>query len=140
MMKKLLCVGLVAPAFLMAELDVEQINSTLSSIEFIKPLKFFSPKEKTPLTKNLNLTSLEEANIVLFPEKIENHKMNIVSSYKELQMNQNSIGAIYEKKGRTQIIFIKERLENNGLTLPFSFQKNILSECQVNPTCLLNLY
>ena len=138
MMKRLLYVGFILPAFLMAELNVEEINHALSSIESIKPLKFFSLKKETPLTRNLQLTSLEDANIVLFPENIEDHKMNIVSSYEELKINKKSIGAIYLKKGRTQIIFVKERLQNNNLSLPDSFKKNILSECQLNPICLIS--
>jgi hypothetical protein len=64
--------------------------------------------------------------------------MVIVNSYKALVMNKNSIGAIYLKKGRTQIIFIEERLKRNGLSLPSSFKNNLLNECQINPVCLLD--
>jgi len=136
-MKKLFYILLILPIFLMAELNMKQINFALSSIKSVEPLKFFIQYQETLLKKNLTVTSFENANIVLFPELLTTDKMNIVSSYKELKINKNSIGAIYLKKGRTQIIFVKERLQNNGLSLPNAFQKNILNECQLNPICLV---
>jgi len=137
MIKKLSIFMFIIPIILMAELNVKQVNSALLSIQSDKPLRFFSKQEEPLGIKQLPLTSFENANIILFPEELNLERMNIVSSYKELQLNKNSIGAIYLKKGRTQIIFVEERLKNNGLSLPKSFKKNILNECQLNPQCMI---
>jgi len=45
--------------------------------------------------------------------------------------------AIYLKKGRTQIIFVKERLKNNGLDLPKAYKKHLINECKLNLLCFL---
>jgi hypothetical protein len=122
---------------LFAGLDVQKVKDTLLNINANHPIKFYNANEKIHLT-NLRLTSLEEANIVLFSAKQYTSKMTIVDSYKKLKFNKNSIGAIYLKKGRTQIVFIKERLERNGLRLNAKFKKHLLNEWQLNPQLLIN--
>ena len=140
MMKKTLYFLLIIPIFLTAGLNVSKVNIALTSLTITKSHKspkFFNANKNITLHKNLKITSLKNANIVLFSNKISS-KLSIVNSYKALRTNKNSIGAIYLKKGRTQIIFIGERLKANGLSLPPSFKKNLLSECQLNPICLVN--
>ena len=139
-MKKLLCISLFLPLLLVAGLNVNKVSNTLVHLESVRAnevLKFFNANEKIKLNNSLKFTSLEKANIVLFPKKNTN-KISIVDSYKKLQENKKSIGAIYLKKGRTEIIFINERLKDNGLRLPNSYNKHLLSECQINPVCLLS--
>ncbi len=139
-MKKLLCISLFLPLLLVAGLNVNKVSNTLVHLESVRAnevLKFFNANEKIKLNNGLKFTSLEKANIVLFPKKNTN-KISIVDSYKKLQENKKSIGAIYLKKGRTEIIFINERLKDNGLRLPNSYNKHLLSECQINPVCLLS--
>ena len=135
-MKKILYFLLIIPIFLTAGLNVSKVNSALISIKSTKPLKFFNANRNINLHKKLKLTTFEKANIILFSNKVNKNKLTITSSYKALRTNKNSIGAIYVKKGRTQIIFIEERLKEHGLSLPSSFKKNLLSECQLNPVCL----
>ncbi len=138
-MKKLLYISLVLPILLVAGLNVEKVGNTLADIKSVKVgkvLKFFNSNKNINLGKKLKFTSKEKADIILFP-KSRSNKIVIVDSYKKLQTDKNSIGAIYLKKGRTQIIFIEERLKKNGLTLPDSYSKHLLSECQINPMCLL---
>ncbi len=138
-MKKLLYISLLLPIFLVAGLNIDKVSNTLAHIKSVKTgkvLKFFNSNENIDFQKKLKLTSKENADIILFPKNKIN-KIVIVDSYKALQINKNSIGAIYLKKGRTQIIFIEERLKKNGLTLPRSYNKYLLSECQINPICLL---
>ena len=137
MMKKILYFLLIIPIFLIAGLNVSKVTNVLTSIKSTNPLKFFNANKNINLNGKLNLTSFENANVVLFSNRISKNKLNIVNSYKALRTNKNSIGAIYVKKGRTQIVFIEERLQKNGLSLPSSFNKNLLSECQLNPICLL---
>ena len=136
-MKKILYFLLIIPIFLIAGLNVSKVTNVLTSIKSTNPLKFFNANKNINLNGKLNLTSFENANVVLFSNRIGKDKLNIVNSYKALRTNTNSIGAIYVKKGRTQIVFIEERLKENGLSLPASFKKNLLSECQLNPICLL---
>jgi len=136
-MKKLLTVLLVLPLILFAGIDVQKVRDTLLNINANKPIKFYNANEKINLS-NMRLTSLKEANIVLFSSKKYTSKMTIVDSYKKLKLNKNSIGAIYLKKGRTQIVFIKERLERNGLKLNVELKKHLLHEWQLNPQLLLS--
>ena len=139
-MKKLLYISLIVPLFLVAELNVNKVSKALAHIKAIQSnrvLKFFNANKNIKLKEELKFTTREDANIILFPKKKTN-KITIVDSYRALQINKNSIGAIYLKKGRTQIIFIKERLEKSGLTVPSSYTKQLLNECQINPICLLS--
>ena len=139
-MKKIIMPLFFIPIFALAELDIDKLNNVLLSIKSSHELKFYSSEVDEKIDKSLKFTSLNDADIILFPEEINNKKMMIVHSFKELKANKNSIGAIYLRKGRTQIIFVKERLENNGLVLPKFFNKYIISTCQLNPTCLLLNY
>ncbi|MBU1667921.1 hypothetical protein KKC13_05835 [bacterium] len=138
-MKKIIYIFLILPVLAMSGFDMVKVNNALLSIKSSSSLKYYSSNKNINITKKLNFTSLEEANIVIFPEKNDNKKMLIVGSYQELRMNKNSIGAVYLKKGRTQIIFVDERLKNNGLSLPVVFQKYVITECQLNLVCLLTL-
>jgi len=136
-MKKIVYMFLILPVLAMSGFDMVKINNTLLSINASSPLKYYNSNANINITKKLNFTSLKEANIVLFPNKTVKKKMLIVGSYVELRTKKNSIGAIYMKKNRTQIVFIAERLKKNGLSLPKTFQKYIITECQLNPICLL---
>ena len=139
-MKKLLYISLIVPIFLVAGLNLNKVSKILSEIKPVssnKVLKFFNANQNIKLKENLKFTSRDMANIILFPKKKSN-KIVIVDSYKALQMNKNSIGAIYLKKGRTQIIFIEERLKKSGLYLPRSYNKHLLNECEINQICLLS--
>jgi len=136
-MKRIFIVSFVFPLVLFAGLDVQKVKDTLLNINASQPIKFYNANEKINLS-NMRLTSLKEANIVLFSSKKYTSKMTIVDSYKKLKFNKNSIGAIYLKKGRTQIVFIKERLERNGLKLNAKFKKHLLHEWQLNPKLLIS--
>ena len=139
-MKKLLYISLIIPLILVAGLNVDKISKILADIKSVKKdkiLTFFNSNKNIHLKQRLKLTSKEKADIILFP-KTKSDKIVIVDSYRALQINKNSIGAIYLKKGRTQIIFIEERLKKRGLTLSDPYNKHLLSECQINPVCLLS--
>ena len=142
-MKKLFYALMIIPVFLLAGLNVAKVSKTLSelkSVKSIKTVKFYNANKKINL-KLKNLTSvIDKANIIIFPNNKNRNKLMIVSSYKALRTNPKSIGAIYLKKGRTQIIFIEERLKNNGLSLPKIYKQNLLTECQINPICLLKQF
>jgi hypothetical protein len=141
-MKKIIYLVFFLPILLTAGLDISKINKTLSSMTSSKEqLKFFNANNKIKMKKKLTFTSREKANIILFPKVNTSSvsKISIVGSYSALRDNKKYIGAIYLRKERTQIVFIKERLENNSLTLPSKYDKYIITECQLNPLCLLKL-
>ena len=137
-MKKILMILSILPLILFADIDVGKVTNILLNINAAKPIKFYNANEKVDLTNHIELTTLEDANIVLFSHKAYVDKMTIVDSYKKLKLNKHSIGAIYLKKGRTQIVFIQERLEANGLLLSAKFKKHLLHEWQLNPQLLMN--
>jgi len=137
-MKKILIVLLVLPVIVLAGIDVQKVTNTLLNINSNKPINFYNANKKIKLSNNMKFTSLESANIVLFSLKEYSSKLSIVDSYKKLKLNKNSIGAIYLKKGRTQIVFVKERLERHGLKLNAKFKKHLVYEWQLNPQLLMN--
>jgi len=140
-MKKIIYLLFLVPLVLTAGLDISKINKTLSSMTSSKEkLKFFNANSKIKMKRELTFTSIENANIILFPKQNSKvSQISIVDSYSALRDNKKYIGAIYLRKERTQIVFIKERLEKNSLTLPSKYDKYIITECQLNPICLLKL-
>ena len=138
MKTKYLYMLLLTPLFLFADLDIEKVNEALVSIKSDKKLSYFS-NDKKFLTKLKipKTTSIKNADIILFPKEKNSKKIVIVNSYSELKKNKKSIGAIYIKKGRTQIMFVDERLKKNGLKIVN--KKYEINECHLNPICFLNL-
>jgi len=139
-MKNIIYLLLLAPLTLMGGLDSLKVNSTLMNIKASKPLKFYNGDKSLTIKKVLAASSKESADIILFPLKSENKKIQIVKSYKSLKTNKDSVGAIYFKNDRTQIVFVKERLKKNGLKLSDKYKKYIINECQLSPICLLSMY
>jgi hypothetical protein len=137
-MKNIITILTIIPIIAFASLNVQKVTNTLSNITGNKTISFFNANSHIHLNGKIRLTSLNSADIVLFSSKKHKSKLTIVNSYKKLKLNKNSIGAIYLKKGRTQIIFIKERLDANGLILNSKFKKHILHEWQLNPKSLMN--
>ena len=134
-------VVILLPIIAFAELNMNEVNSVLLNIHASKELKYYSPNISNAINKKIKFTSLEDADILLFPKKTVNKKtlnskILIVNSYKALKKNKNSIGAIYLKKGRTQIIFIRDRLIDKKLTLPKKFNKYIVPNCHINQKCI----
>ncbi|CAA6818336.1 MAG: Unknown protein [uncultured Sulfurovum sp.] len=132
-MKKILTILSIVPIIVFAGLNVDKVTNTLSNIKGDKIISFFNANGHIPLNGKIKLTTLKSADIVLFASKKYNSKMTIVNSYKELKQNKNSIGAIYLKKGRTQIVFVKERLTAHGLILNPKYKNHLLNEWQLDP-------
>jgi len=141
-MKKLkIYLFLLVPLVAFSDLNIEKVNGVLSSIESNqnKPLTYYS--DKTAFINKLKIkktNSPQKANIILFPKNKDNKKDIIVDSFEKLKNNKKSIGAIYVKKGRTQIIFVKERLEKRGLKLPKKYNKYLIKKSYLCPICLLD--
>ncbi len=109
---------LIVPIFGFSRFDMEEINKVLSSVEIDnKKVKFYSPNYKfmSKLYIDNKTKQLDKADIVIFPTSNIKDKVTIVSSKDELKKDENSIGAIFVKKGRTQIIFVKERLDKKNI-------------------------
>jgi len=138
MKTKYLYLLLLTPLLVFAELNIEKVNDALTSIKSSKKLSYFS-NDKSLLTKLKikKTTSIKKADILLFPPKKSSKKIVIEDSYSKLKKNKNSIGAIYVKKGRTQIMFVEERLKKNGLSI--TNKRYRISECHLNPICFLKL-
>jgi len=137
-MKKIITLLVIFPVFILAGLDMFKVNKALSSIKSSKSLKFYNEDKSLELNKKLNFTTQSKADILLFPKNKKSTKVLVVDSYKALKDNKNSIAAIYVKKGRTQIIFVKERLKNNGFDLMKVSEKYLIPECQLKSICLIN--
>jgi hypothetical protein len=131
-MKKKIGIFLFLPVLAFSGLNMREVNNVLLNIHASKELKYYTFKLNSVMDEKIKFTSIENADILLFPEKTFSKKIVIVGSYQELNKNTNSIGAIYLKKNRTQIIFIKERLKNKGLSLPKKFNKYIVSSSLLN--------
>jgi hypothetical protein len=138
MKSKYIYILLLTPLLLFADLNIEKVNEALTSISSSKKLSYFS-NNKNLLTKLKvkKTSSIKKADILLFPKGKNYKKIVIVNSYKKLKKDKNSIGAIYVKKGRTQIMFVQERLKKNGLNI--SNKKYQISECHLSPICFLKL-
>ena len=137
-MKKVLMILSILPIMLFSDIDVQKVTNILLNLNATKPIKFYNANKKVNFTNSIELTTLDKANIVLFSHKEYGDKITIVDSYKKMKLNKRSIGAIYLKKGRTQVVFIKERLDKNGLILNAKFKKHLLHEWQLNPQLLIN--
>ena len=131
---------LYIPLLLFSDLNIEKINAVLSSIKLNNnPVTYYS-KSKSFFSKLKvkKSNSIDKANIIIFPKKNGTDKMSIVDSYAKLKQNTNSIGAIYIKKSRTQIMFVDERIKTKGLKLSDRYNKYIIKECYLNGFCFLN--
>jgi len=139
-MKKLnIYVLLLIPLLAFSDLNIEKVNGVLSSIKsHNKPLTYYTADTKFMNKLNIHKSnSLKKADILLFPRNKKVKKTMIVNSYSDLKNNKKSIGAIYMKKGRTQIMFVDERLKAKGLKLSPKYSKYIIKESYLCPLCLL---
>ena len=143
MKKQLVYLLILMPVLSFSELNIDKVNTALAGIKSSKNLKFYNAdKRPLPTTKKafkVTFTTLENADIILFPKETKGSKALIVNSYQRLKDDKNSIGAIYTKKGRTQIVFVKERLETKGLKVTDNLDKYLITECHFNPHCFLQL-
>ena len=79
-------------------------------------------EEKFNFKSNIKIVRvIENSNLILLNSENYNKKFKnkilFVSSYKNLIKYENAIGALYWKKGRPQIIFLKDRLKKYGLEI-----------------------
>jgi len=51
-----------------------------------------------------------------------------VTEYQLLKKSEKIVGAIYWRKGRSQLLFLKNRLEKNNITLPQKYHKFIVEK------------
>lgn len=51
-----------------------------------------------------------------------------VSNYQFLKISDEIVGAFYWRKGRSQLLFIKKRLQQHDITLPKEYQKFMIDE------------
>ena len=80
----------------------------------------------------------EDADIILITSKSEierlkdktlsKHTVLFTTRYRLLKSYDNIVGAFYWRKGRSQLVFIKERLENHQIKLPQNYTKFIIGQ------------
>jgi hypothetical protein len=131
---------LLIPFLGFASLNIEKISKVLSSIQKNgKSVQYFS-RDKAFISKLsiLKTNDLDSADIVIFPTSNLDTKNTIVDSFDKLKRSKNSIGAIYLKKGRTQILLVEERLKEAGLFIEPKYDKYIIKECYLTELCLVN--
>ena len=148
-MKKLLFyILMLIPILSFAGLDINKVSNVLSSLKSTKPLKYFnesiSLKHKFKANgSTIKFTSLKDADILLMSKinsSYDSSKLVITDSYEKLKnSNKRVIGAVYVKKERTHIFFVKERLENRGIHISNKMKKYLIPECYLNAICLLHL-
>jgi len=131
---------LLIPFLGFASLNVERISEVLSSIQKSgKSVQYFS-RDKAFISKLsiLKTDNLDSADIVIFPTSNITTKNTIVNSFEKLRQSKNSIGAIYLKKGRTQILLVEERLKKAGLFIEPKYDRYVIKECYLTELCLVN--
>ncbi len=140
-MKKVITILILLPLFLSAKLDTSKVNSLLSNIKSTKDssveIKFYNTENSLKIKDGLLSKSKNSADIIIFPKQKKINKAYIINSYSELKKYKNSIGAIYLKKGRTQIVFVEERLKKKGFKLTDKYKKYIIRECKLEAICLI---
>ncbi len=119
------------------------IFSALSAKTFINV--FTNDKEYRDVFKHSNRIKLsdklEEADIVLITEEraLNNILYSInsngsikpvvfVTNYHFLKISDDIVGAFYWRKGRSQLLFIKKRLNQHNITLPKEYQNFMIDE------------
>ena len=60
--------------------------------------------------------------------KGEKSPIVFVTEYPLLEKSEKIVGAIYWRKGRSQLLFLKNRLEKNNITLPQKYHKFIVEK------------
>ena len=76
------------------------------------------------------ITDERTLQIVLYRLKVNKnlHKKPIlfVTNYHFLKVSEDILGAFYWRKGRSQLLFIRKRLEQQNITLPQEYQNFII--------------
>jgi len=139
MKKSNIYVVLIIPLLAFSDLNIEKMNGVLSSIKTDnRPLTYYTSDIQLMNKLNISKTnSPKKADILLFPKNKKVKKTIIVDNFNDLKNNKKSIGAIYIKKGRTQIIFVDERLKAKRLRLSSKYSKYVVNESYLCPLCLL---
>ncbi len=77
--------------------------------------------------------NIRNADVILVTEEDELSKLVslpkqilFATSYTLLKKNNNIVGALYWRKGRSQLVFIKDRLEKHDIVLPSAYHKFII--------------
>ncbi|NPA61626.1 MAG: hypothetical protein GXO06_05025 [Epsilonproteobacteria bacterium] len=139
---KNLFIALLIPLLGFANFNIEKINEILSlirrdgnTIRYFSSKKWFISKLSVSKAKGI-----DDADVIIFPTSKDVNRSIIVDSYDRLKRDKSSIGAIYMKKGRTQILFVDERLNRDGFSIPQEFrdryEQYIIKECHLRELCL----
>lgn len=78
------------------------------------------------------ITDERTLNNVLYRSKVNTNDSKkpilFVTSYHFLGKSDDIVGAFYWRKGRSQLLFIKKRLKQQGITLPKEYQNFMIDE------------
>lgn len=119
------------------EIDLEaKIISEIATSSLQKDIKLYIPKiskiEKKVYSKYFVLSkSCENANFIF--EKVnstsslckDKNKLFFTNNYKKLIKNKKYFGAFFWNKSRPNIVFVKQRLSQKKISLPYSYKQFI---------------
>lgn len=75
--------------------------------------------------KNMLMDVMEECDV---HEEATTRPIIFVTDYRLLKESKDIVGAFYWRKGRSQLLFIKNRLDAKGITLPSEYQEYMIEE------------
>jgi len=61
-------------------------------------------------------------------DSLSENTILFVTDYRYLEKSEDIVGAFYSRKGRTQLLFIKERLKAKNIVLPKEYQHYMIDE------------
>jgi len=113
---------------------ISQISSTLTGKQY--RIKAFTTDNMKYIFKYSKILipsyECDKADIVIAGDQLKNKncekKVMIVTKYYLIRKYENAVAAFYWYKGRPNILFIKERLEKFGISLPAKYKKYTDSE------------
>jgi len=88
-------------------------------------------KSKVPVLQNRNTEVVQNKNdadilLLFYTKELQTEKILFAGSYKVLKNYKNkAIGGFFWQKGRPNILFLKQNLEKEGVTLPLKLNKYI---------------
>jgi hypothetical protein len=119
-----------------SEIEVKIYEKIISNFDVSSRIKVFSNdkniiKDIKLYSKKLEIVNKNDAKVYILSHKIDKipkNKIVIVTNYELLKEIKNSIGAFYWKKGRPNILFIKDRLQRKHLKMSSGYNQYIEKE------------
>jgi hypothetical protein len=129
---------LVIPAFSQSNPDyvevrlIEKILTDMADKQFVNACVInYDVSKILNYSKYLRITNCENADFMIIGKdfgEIDYNKPAIVFDEDLIKKVKNAVGALYWKKGRPQLIFIKSRLDKYKIQLPSEYKGYLVDE------------